>query len=356
MGILADIFGAGRARELNSFTPPAAVASPWAPASDLKRFVISEAVGAELARLPMDRSQAMTVPAVARGRHIIVSAISPLPLRALNADGVVPVQPTWLYRSDTAVSPAERIARTVDSLIFHGHALWAVQRGAKQPDQAHAPILDAAWVPHDQWSVEQDGRITVNGKPVNAEEVVYINGLTDGLLNTGARTLRGAVALEDSWVAKAKSPIPLTVIKRTEGQAPLEQDEIDYLLSEWTTARRSEDGALGYLPEGLEIQALGQLDPQFYIEGRNNIRVDIASHLGIPASLLDGSVATASLTYVTTEGNANRFVTETLPLYTQAITNALSQDSVVPRGQRIRFDLSELTTAPGTPTGAVVED
>lgn len=356
MGYWANIFGAGRARDITNATAPSAIASPWAPESNMQRFVIGEALGVELARLPMDRAQAMTVPAVARGRHIIVSAISPLPLRALNADGVVPVQPTWLYRSDTPVSPQERLARTVDSLIFHGHALWAVQRGTKQPDQAHAPILDAAWVPHAQWDVDSKGVIKVDGKPVDAEEVIYFNGLTDGLLNTAARTLRGAVALEDSWVAKAKSPIPLTVIKRTDGQAPLEQDEIDDLLNQWTIARRSEDGALGYLPEGLEIQALGQLDPQFYIEGRNNIRVDIASHLGIPASLLDGSVATASLTYVTTEGNANRFVTETLPLYTQAITNALSSDSVVPRGQRIRFDLTELTTAPGTPTGAVVED
>ncbi|NRD25838.1 phage portal protein [Frigoribacterium sp. VKM Ac-2836] len=357
MGYFKDLFGAGRARGLNEFTAPSAVASPWAQESDIKRFIISEALGSQLSALPMGRDSAMSIPAVGRGRNLIVAAIAPLPLVALSNGTPVTVQPSFLYRSDTLVSPRERLVRTLDSLIFHGHALWAVQRGAKQEGQAHAPILDAAWVPHDQWSIDQEGRVLVAGKPADAEEVIYINGWTDGLLNTGARTLKGALALENGHVDRANHPVPQTVIgHKSDADTQLEQSEITDLLDQYKAARRDPEGSVAYEPPGLSFRSEGAYDADMFMTGRNYNRVDIASHLGIPASLLDGSTAEASLTYVTTEGNANRFVTETLPLFMGPIEDALSSDSVVPRGQSVRFDKTEILTAPGTPTSAPVED
>jgi hypothetical protein len=357
MGYWSNLFGAGRARGLNEFTPPSAIASPWARDSDMKRFAISEALGAQLASQPLDKATALSVPAVGRGRNLIVAAIAPLPLVALSNGTPVTVQPSFLYRSDTLVSPRERLVRTLDSLIFHGHALWAVNRGAKQEGQAHAPILDAAWIPHDQWSIDQEGRIIVGGKPADAEEVIYFNGWTDGLLNTGARTLKGALALENGHVDRANHPVPQTVIgHKADNDPQLEQGEINDLLAQYKAARKDPEGSVAYEPPTLSIRSEGSYNADMFETGRNFNRVDIASHLGIPASLLDGSVAEASLTYVTTEGNANRFVTETLPLYLGPIEDALSSDSVVPRGQSVRFDKTEILTAPGNPTSAPVED
>lgn len=350
-----DIFTSRKARDVMS--APLPVLSGYADSSRLEGLILAEALGQELSALPMDRRTAMTIPAVSRGRNLIVAALTQLPLKALNESGQVPTQPTFLYRSDSKMSPQARIAQTVDDLIFWGESLWAVQRGSRSDGSAHGPILDAVRVPRDRWEIDQDGRILVDSKPVDEESVIYIKGWTDGLINTGYRTLKGALATENAWVSRVRNPIPLTVIQHTQtSEGDLEPEEVRYLIDQWTTARRSEDGALGYLPAGLEIQTHGDVDAALYVEGRNAIRVDIASLLGIPASLLDGSVAEASLTYVTTEGNANRFVTETLPLYMGPIEAALSADAVVPRGQRVRFDLSQLTTAPANPTGAPVED
>lgn len=351
MSWLTNLFGAQRAVDIASLP----LASPWADSSSIETLAIAEALQVELSRLPLDRKLAMTVPAVARGRGLIVSAASQLPLEALNEQGPVPVQPTFLYRSDSVQSPQERISRTIDDLIFNGDSLWAVQRGAKSDGAAYGPILDAVWVPRSRWKIDRDSRILIDGEPVEAEEVIHFPK-GDGLLETGMRTLRGAISLEESWISRAANPIPMTVIRHDSQAGELEEFEVGQLLSDWSAARSAANGAIGYLPSGLTIDTHGEVDAALFVEGRNAIRVDIASHLNIPASLLDGSVAEASLTYITTEGQNNRFFTETMPTYLGPIEWRLSQDDVVPRGQRVRFNTSQLTASPASPTGAPVED
>lgn len=330
--------------------------SPWADSSSMETFVMAEALGYELSQLPMDRKLAMTIPAVKRGRDLIVHTSAQLPLAALNDAGPVVTQPTFLYRSDSAQSPQERLVHTVDDLLFHGDSLWAVNRGSRSDGSAHGPVLDAVWVPRGRWSIDSENRILIDGNPVDSEEVIYFHK-GDGLLDTGYRTLKGYLALETSVLSKARNPIPLTVIQHSQGNdGDLEPEEVQQLLSDWGTARRSEDGALGYLPAGLEIQTHGDVQPDLYESGRNAYRLDIANLINMPAVMLDGSLSTATLTYSTVEGNSNRFFTETMPTYLGPIEWRLSQDDVVPRGQRVRFDTSQLTTSPASPTGAPVED
>lgn len=353
MSWLTDLFTARKARGLTA--QPLSIVSPWADNSHLETFVMAEALGYELSQLPMDRRTAMTIPAVSRGRNLIVSAASQLPLTAMNADGNLASQPSFLYRSDSAQSPQERLARTLDDMIFQGDSLWAVKRGSKSDGSAFGPILDAVWVPRGKWSIDSESRILIDGDPVDEAQVIYFSK-GDGLLETGWRTLRGAISLEDSWISRASNPIPLTVIRHDASTGDYDDNEIEELLASWRNARNSPNGAVGYLPAGLTIDTHGDVDAALFVEGRNAIRVDIASLLNIPASLLDGSVAEASLTYVTTEGNANRFFTETMPTYLGPIEWRLSQDDVVPRGQRVRFDTKQLTQSPASPTGAPVED
>lgn len=348
MGVL-DWLGLGsRSLAVNSTS---GVLSPWAPEPNFGTVVISESFGLAVKELPLDRSLAMSIPAVARGRHLLVSTVAPLPLVALNADGPLAVQPTWLYRSDTAVSPAERTARTVDSLIFYGQALWAVARGAQ------GQITDAVWVPHHRWDYDYDsGEVSIDGEVRNPKEYLYFQGWNEGLLSCAARTLRGAIAIENAWVDRVKNPIPTTVIRHEGSDAiQLEQFEIDDLLQQWREKRNAEGGALGYLPPGLAMDALGSVEADLFDKGRAAIRVDIAAFLGLSASMLDGSSGD-SLTYSTQEGQRSRYYTETLPLYLNAIEACLSQDRSVPRGTRVRFDLTELYTPTPAPTGAPVED
>lgn len=336
--------------------PTAGILSPWAAPANLGGVIVSEALGLALDNLPMSRGFAMSVPAVARGRHLIVSSIASLPFTMTRAGQPVDAQPRWLTRTDTAVAPAERIARTVDSLIFNGRALWAVER-------ANGRITDAAWVPDDEWTITADSKIQIRGSNAEESQVILFSGYNDGLLTTAARTLRNALAIENARVSRARNPIPLTVISHAPTASGANvapelydgrdgtPDEVGELLEKWGKLRRSEDGATGYLPPGLVITTYGETGDSGFTELANALRVDIASHLGIPATLLDGSVAEASLTYTTTEGNANRFWTETLPLYIAPIENALSL-AVRGTATEIRAGVPEFLSNPTNPVGA----
>jgi phage portal protein BeeE len=89
-------------------------------------------------------------------------------------------------------------------------------------------------------------------------------------------------------------------------------------------------------------------DSALYIEGRNASKMDIAAFFNLPASVLDATSATASLTYVTQEGNRSSLDDMTLPYWIGPIASRLSQDDIVPAGQSVRFDFSSRGGTPIT--------
>lgn len=321
------------------------------PQNNLTQLVIDDIYG-DIPEL-IDRGTAMKVPAVSRGRDLLVGAISDLPLVAYTNQDRVTKQPTWAYRSDL-MSPWHRMAFTIDDLIFHDCSLWARRNGAD------GFPTDAWRIPVEAWQVDDQGRILVRDtagvmQPVDSSEVIYFPGPGGGLLTDGRDTIRGARAIDKAWVARTRSPIPPTLFVQKE-QGDATADEIQALVSAWAAARTNPDTAgTAYVPYGLEPMFPTMSDDSaMFIEGRNAVRLDIANLLNIPASLLDGSTATASLTYVTTEGQKSSFHEQSLRYWTAPIEARLSMDDIVPRGQRVRFDIS-YTTQVG-PTGEPGED
>ena len=350
MGFWADFWNGPDAET------PLPVVSPYQDPTALSpAVVVAEALQLELSNLPMNRSQAIQIPAVARARNLIAGAIAPLPLVALNASGKVAVQPTFLYRSSTLEDPYQRMLWTIDDLIFRGVSLWAVQRGANTSGLAHAPILDAVRVPLDRWQI-RNGRIEVDGKPVDSDDVVLFNGPTNGILIDARDSLRAAQAVESAFVSRARNPLPLTVLEHAPGNTTaLEPQEVTALLEAWKTARKNPDGAVGYLPPGIVLNTPGTDAESLLESARNAGRVDIANHMGLPVSLIDGGIAESSLTYRNAVGEVSRFYGD-LEFYMDPIQHRLSQDDVVPRGTRVRFDLSEFTTPAPDVTGVPTED
>lgn len=338
------------------------IASPWSDASPLPpAVVVAEALGVELSRLPLGRDAAMQIPAAARARGLVVSSIAPLPLVALDTAGKVSRQPTFLYRSNTDQSVYDRLAWTVDDLIWYGTSLWALERGARTGGAAHGPILDAYRVPRDRWQIK-DGRILVNiggtFQPADREDVLLFTHHGGGILNHGAHTLRAAHAIEAAYVSRAQNPLPLTVIEHTPGSTNadrLEKSEVEALLAAWKTARQKPDGALGYLPPTLKISTPGADATDLMQDARNASRIDLANHFGLPVTLLDGGVSQESMTYRNAEGEVSRYYRD-LATWTNAIEARLSQDDVVPRGQRVRFDLAAFDEPAPPSTGVPVED
>lgn len=341
------------------------LATPWADTSSLARGVIvAEALGVELSKLPLGRDAAIQLPAVARVRHLLVSSISPLPLVAKRGAEVLDREhtPSFLYRTDSDDTPYDRLAWTVDDLLFHGASCWLLKRGAVPAGGTRGPVLDAVRLPWESWSVER-GRVRVRMPGVDAlaerDDVCVIPHPSRGLLRDAAFTLRAAQAIESAYVSRARNPLPLTVISHKAGstaQDELTQPEIDNLLDQWGTARRSEDGALGYLPPSLQLETPGADATSMLENARNAARIDIANHTNVPVSMLDGAVSQESMTYRNAGTEVSRFYTETLAYWIDPIAHRLSADDIVPAGQSVRFDLSRFDTPAPAPTGVPVED
>lgn len=327
--------------------PTAITGLEWQHSQDaLQQLVIDDVFG-DIVEL-VDRTNAMKVPAVRRGRALLVGSIADLPLVAYRGDTRVETQPTWLYRSDR-MDTWHRLAKTIDDLMFYDASLWWRVNGAD------GFPTDAWHIPFDLWTVDGEGHIVVNGQTVPASSVIYIPGTGDGGLMSAADTIKGARAIDKAWVARTRSPIPPTLFEQTE-QGTVEPDEVKTLLSDWSKARTNpETAGVAFVPYGLKANFPAVSDDSaMFIQGRNAVRLDVANLLNIPASLLDGSTATASLTYTTAEGQRSSFHEQTLRYWTAPLEHRLSMDDVVPRGQRVRFDITYLTQT--GPDGEPSED
>lgn len=323
------------------------VLSPW-QTSQLQSVVWADITGAT--PLVVTRAEAMSVPAFAKARHVLVGQLAGLPLRALRGPDVLPdaEQPTWLYSTSGNVSPWHRMAWTVDDLWHFGWSLWWTTRGAEDR------ILTADRVPWDEWEFTSDGYILVGGRAAQAGEVILFPGPTEGVCASSPRTIRAARDTEDAWQGRVRSPIPVTELHQLTDDG-LTEDEAQAFVDTYVEARRDVNGAVTFTPSNIELRVHGEANPSMLVEARNAIRVDVANLANLPAAALDGSVAEASLTYTNQEGRMSDLA-EGVRFWGEPITARLSQDDVVPRGQRVRFDTGDRFATPPNPTGAEVLD
>jgi hypothetical protein len=303
----------------------------------------------------VDRNVAMTVAPIKRGRAIIVGSVADLPIESGTWDkGVwVPTkrQPAWLSHTNTVFTCWHRIALTLDDLIFHGWSLWALERSEG------GAITDAVRVAPNRWEFDQNTPlgIRVDSAPVTDPlSVILFAGPDEGLLKTAPDVIRGARAMEAAWVGRVQNPIPMTVLHEVERNG-VTQAEAQSYVDQWSAARTSPTGAVGFLPSQLTMEVYGETVADLFTEGRNNVRLDVANHLNLPASLLDGSTATASLTYVTQEGERSSLI-DWLEYWIAPIEARLSMDDVTPRGQVIRFNRSNWTSVPNDDHGPALTD
>lgn len=351
MGLRATLAGIAWATTQAHYpqTPEArgrvALKSPWDVRS-LNPVVFADLFGTDLDQ--MSRAQAMTIPGVVRGRGILLSLIADKPLVQYRGSDRITDQPAWLYRSLDLAGPTQRMADTIDDLIFYPWSLWGCRRGVSS--SGIKPILEAWHIDYDSWEVDELDRICLLDEdghytPADADEVILIPGPWEGLLANATRTLVGAADLERTWISRAKNPIPAIELHETVASDMDETEAADFVRA-WATARLDPNGAVAYTPWNIEAKALGQYSPDMFIEARNAARLDLAAFFQLPGSLLDASTATASLTYVTQEGQASSLDTLTVPYWARHIEGRLSQDDVVPQGNIVRFAWGEAYTEP----------
>lgn len=307
------------------------------------------------------RAEAMSVPAVAAARAIIINKLAGRPLRALRGETVLEgdAAPTWMYRTDTGVSPWHRMVQTLDDLFFYGDSLWVVERGSDNQ------ITDAQRCYRDQWQVTSSGVIQLfvasptspDGAWIDAPDgsVVYIPAPFEGLLTVASRTIRGATSLEQAWTNQARTPLPAIIIEEREDNGMTTEEATEYVQAV-AAARRTADGSVVmFAPYKVNVRVESGTDATLLVEARNAVKLDVANFATIKATELDAALPKASLNYETESGTAE--VTEDrMSYWTDPIEARLSMDDVVPRGQRIRFDFNLTPTQTPADTGAYSED
>ncbi|MCL1871834.1 MAG: hypothetical protein FWF90_15670 [Promicromonosporaceae bacterium] len=320
----------------------AALASPFGgSSSSLAGIVLADVFGLNEDVIPVTRDLAMRVPGVVKSRALIAGTLSRFPLKQYTGALEDPAQPAWLSRTDTGQSPQVRMLWTLDDLLFYGTSLWATQRDSS------GQIVDALRIPWDEWELTDDLEIIVQGAPARADEVLYFEGPQEGLLDIAAGDVRASLGLKRAWSSRVRTPVPLMALRQTV-DSPLTSDERKELANDWDVARRQ--GGTASLPFGWELDTPGADSPaDLFVEGRNAERIDWANYTNLPVAVLDGSPATASLTY-SVKGDARAELVDISLVYWAApIAARLSLDDVTPAGTRIDFDITWLSgPEPGT--------
>lgn len=318
-----------------SFDVAAWDASP----NNLIPVVLSDIFGEDPETIPLTRSEALTIPAVAAAHDTLVATFGNLTLVASRGGAQLSAQqqPRWLTQTDKGAQPHYlRDARTIVDFLFLGFSLWRCTRGADG-------FPSAAWhVPFGKWEFDDAGTILIDGSPVDETTVIFFESMVPGLLNTATRTLRTAIEIERTVHERAKVAVPTTLLKNTTTNE-LEDDEVATLLEQYRKLRASRDGStVGYVPVGLDLLVLEEPVSNWLLEARNAVVTDVAKHTGIPSAQLEGTSSIDSLTYATVTGQLALLVKQTARLYLDPIEARLSMSDVTPNGQTVAFDKSPL--------------
>lgn len=324
--------------------PRPQLSSPWA-VGDLSSVVWADVMGLDV--LPPSRPEAMQVAALARAVNLFKSTIARCPLVVLAGAEPVSPLPSWCQRTDSLTSPFHRMLWTMDDIIFYGESLWLRINGADGFPRA------ADRLPYEDWEVDSTGQILIADEPVKPSEVIYLPGPHEGILKFGARAIRQASALEASALDTAQHPFRVHLHQVTDEELSAKQKR-DLI----TAARQAmyENAGVMLTNQAVTVELLTFDSSQLLIEGRNAASVDMARIVASPAALVDATSAGSSLTYETVNGRNAELIDYGLAGYMAAIASRLSMDDIVPRGQRVAFDTSQLSTLTPAPTGAPTED
>ncbi|MCZ9883714.1 phage portal protein [Arthrobacter sp. B2a2-09] len=318
------------------------IQSPWSTAT-LQSLVFPNVANTAL---PVSVDEAMAIPAVSAAIGIYSGVCSRFPIQG----------PDWLSNTQGAVTPQLRIAATVQDLIFQNGSVWFVARGAD------GYVSDAVRVHPNRWSLDNNGNVLIDQKPVDQNSIIYFSGLKpQGFLVSARTSVRHAAALERTILNRAANPSPITVIAETQ-QQEASAEEIDAMISDYTTARQNDNGGILFQPFGLEVKDFGGSDSasQMLIAARMAVRTDLANHLNIASGMVDGTTGNSDV-YSNALQSKSELLELSLKLFTEPIADRLSQPDVVPPGVKVSFDYSSFdvtadakgnTTNP-TPAGVI---
>lgn len=324
-----------------SAAPSSASAAPLSlPAGILSPSLPLESVifpDMDWSNYPVTPQEALAVPAVKRA----VSLYSTISSRFVldSTDNSTP----WLTTSTGPVTPQVRIAWTIVDLIFYNRSLWAVDRDAE------GTITAAEHIARARWNTDNQGLVQIDGKPFNQSNLIYFVGLLpgNGFLEDGRHSVRQYSSIAQTINNRAAVAEPVTLVKETIDSGA-EPEEVTQAMDDLADSLNSKRGGMVYVPYGIEITGFGASDNAnaMMVSARNAVRLDLANHLSINASLLEGAADGSSDTYTNTLLVQNELLELSIKGFACAISDRLSADDVTPNGTKVVFEFSSFDTAP----------
>lgn len=357
---IKNVYAERAATELPA-APPLSILSPWSPQDSLVTWAIDDALGGFLDRdnIPMTREIALRVPGVKRAHGITCAQLAGIPFFQMDAEKRTTEQPEWLTNSSSGVAPYHRMYGAASDWFFNGWACFGFTED----------MTDCLHIPFGLWKTDAEtGRVIVESELIEDRYKARLIAVPlgygeNGLLMDGADTIRQARNVEAAYQMRLENPIPLTILTLTQdrwdGSTP---EERAALRDEWNEGRRKNSTAMK--PAWMDVDMPGQVQTDLYETGRNAVRLDIANHVALPASILEGvrQGGSGGGTEIKYQGVQNGASRSELWDYGQArrmlaaFEARMSLDDVCETGLSIRGDLSNMQAAPAPTTNPTSED
>lgn len=286
----------------------------------------------------VSRDQAMSVPAVKRGRDLICSTLGTLRLKQHDSRRrTVPSE--LLEQPEADVARSVTMTRVVEDMLFEGRAWLRITEFDSNGYPAKVVKLD-----YQSVTVREQARVYVSsttgivqgqaGEFVPDAQLIRIDSPNDPLLTAGARAIRAALALDRAASRYADTGMPLGYFTPADGMDP-EDGDVEEALDDWedAIARR----AWPYLGAALKANQLQWTPEQLQLASARDYAVlEISRLIGIDPEEL--GVSTTSRTYANAEQRRLDLIDFTLAAYVSAIEDRLSMPDVTPPGYYVRAE------------------
>jgi len=329
---------------------PTMPSTPWDTQDHLQTALESELFG--LDSTVITRDIAMRVPGVKRAVQVHKSIVAAMPLVAYR-DGVkAEPQPRWLQNSNSGIAPLIRMKGIVEDLVLDGWALL----GCELDDEKR--IADAIHIPKRCWNFNSARQVELTEfvDPRYLAQMILIPLGAEGLLTDGVDTIRQARAVDIARTTRLEAP-PAGELHITDPRFD-EMSRKEKLKQAQDYAESRQKLSVTVTPSYLELKNHTGETIDLFDSATNSIRLDIANHAGVPASILEAASQSggSDMTYTGKGDERSELYDLGSRDYADAIAARLSLDDVCEPGVYIAFDRSDVFTVPTPLTPPVLED
>jgi len=291
----------------------------------------------------VDRETAMSLPAIIRCRNLIAGTIASIPLHLYRKSTDERLgSPKWLEQPSISQPRSVTLAWTIDSLLFNGVAYWRVTE--VYSDDGRPARFE--WIAPQRVSIQADPdnfyvtQYYIDGKAVPMDglgSLITFQGLSEGILDTGATIIWQAYKVQQAAYNAATSPTPTGIIKNT--GADLSENEVAALLAQWKSARQR--GTTAYLTSTLDYMP-SQFSPKDmgYVDLIQNLTTQIARLCNVPAYYLSADENT-SMSYANVKDERKQLVSLALQPFITAVESRLSMDDITNSQNYVRFAIDD---------------